>query len=114
MAWNIERDGDGAPCRLLFVAESVADQIAQRQTRNEAVRELFLSHPAKWISVKQLARVGGFAAWRSRVAEVRIALHESDAGTIQWNGNAKDSRYRYLKQKPLGPDAAVPRERRLF
>ena len=93
---------------------SFAPDFAVRSSKNAQVKALFLAHPSKWISVKQLAKVGGFAAWRSRVAEVRIELHEEDAGTIQWNGDSKDSRYRYLRHVPIGTDASVPRERRLF
>ncbi len=92
----------------------VRAEITHRINRNERVRLLFLSKPNRWISVKALAKVGGFAGWRTRVSQVRTALETEDAGTIQWNGDVKDSRYRYLKSKPLGPDAAVPRERRLF
>ena len=112
---KIERDADGKPRRMVLMnTPPLAAEIRARQSRNDAVRDLFLAHPNRWLSVKQLAKVGGFAAWRSRVAEVRIALHEADNGTIQWNGDSKDSRYRYLRQKPLGPDAGVPRERKLF
>ncbi len=116
-AWMIDRDGnDGQPLRLLYArpAEPVAKQVAVRETVNERVRALFLSKPNHWFGVKQLAKVGGFAAWRTRVSQVRTAFESADEGTIQWNGDVKDSRYRYLKQKPIGPDAAVPRERKLF
>jgi len=93
---------------------SIAQEIQSRQTRNAKVKALFLSKPAKWISVKELAKVAGFASWRTRVSEVRQYFEESDNGTIQWNGNSLDSRYRYLVHRPIGPDAAVPRERKLF
>lgn len=116
MDWHLERDEDGNPKRLLWQrpAEPVAQQVAVRETLNEKVRALFLSKPNKWISVKALAKVGGFAAWRTRVAQVRIQLHKDDAGTIQWNGDVKNSMYRYLAQRPQGPDAAVPRQKGLF
>ncbi len=106
----------GQPVRLLYArpVEPVSQQVAVRVTLNEKVKALFLSKPNRWISVKELAKHGGFAAWRTRVSQVRTELEDSDAGTIQWNGDVKDSRYRYLKHRPLGPDAAVPRERKLF
>lgn len=93
---------------------TLAQEIQGRQTRNAKVKALFVSKPAKWISVKELARVAGFASWRTRVSEVRQHFEDTDSGTIQWNGNVFDSRYRYLIHKPIGPDAAVPRERKLF
>lgn len=92
---------------------TVAAEIASRRTRNEKVKALFLSKPYKWISVKELAKVAGFASWRTRVSETRIELRELGAD-IQWNQDSKDSRYRYLPQRPLGPDAAVPRQKGLF
>ena len=91
-----------------------ASEFVARNTRNERVKALFLSKPAKWISVKQLAAVAGFCAWRSRVSDVRVQFEADDEGTIQWNGDRLDSRYRYLRHRPLGPDASVPRERKLF
>ena len=112
---KIERDADGKPRRMVLMSTpTVADEIKSRQSRNERVKALFLSRPARWISVKELAKHGGWCAWRTRVSEVRVQLEKDDAGTIQWNGDPSDSRYRYLKQRPLGPDAAVPRERKLF
>ena len=93
---------------------SDASEFVARHTRNDRVKALFLSKPAKWISVKQLAKVGGFASWRTRVSEVRVQLERDDEGTIQWNQHVKDSRYRYLRHRQLGPDASVPRERKLF
>lgn len=93
---------------------SISADIDARQTRNAKVKALFLSKPAIWISVKELAKHGGFSAWRTRVSECRVQFEKDDQGTIQWNGNPQDSRYRYLRHRPLGPDASVPRERKLF
>ncbi len=93
---------------------NVATEIQSRHSRNERVKALFLSKPAKWISVKELAKVGGYCSWRTRVAEVRVQLKKDDDGTIQWNGDVNDSRYRYLRHTPLGPDASVPRQKGLF
>ncbi len=92
----------------------LAEEIAHLNKLNQRVHDLFMSKPAKWLSVKQLAKVGGFSGWRSRVSQVRTYLETRDEGTIQWNGDVKDSRYRYLKHRPLGPDAAVPRQKGLF
>lgn len=116
MGWHLDRDEDGHPTRLLYSrpAEPVATQVAVRESLNAKVRALFLSKPNRWIGVKALAKVGGMCGWRTRVSQVRTQLHAEDAGTIQWNGDVKDSRYRYLRQIPQGPDAAVPRERKLF
>ncbi len=114
--WLIERDGDGQPVRLLYArpVEPVAKQIAVREGGNARIRALFLATPNKWIGVKKLATVGGFAGWRTRVSIVRRQLEAEDAGTIQWNRDPRNSMYRYLRQKPQGPDASVPRERKLF
>jgi len=114
--WTIDRDGKGEPVRLLYSrpSEPVGKQLAERQTRNEKVRALFLSKPNKWISALRQCVCAGFCSWRTRVSEVRVQLEAENAGTIQWNEDSRDSRYRYLRQIPQGPDASVPRERKLF
>ena len=93
----------------------VAAEVARRHSNTSAVLDYFKAHPSQWVSWKTLARnsLGGALAWRTRVSDVR-KLVEAEGGCIQWNGNVSDSRYRYLTFKPLGPDAAVPRERKLF
>jgi hypothetical protein len=32
---------------------------------------LFRSHPGEWIPHRELTRIGGFCAWRTRVSELR-------------------------------------------
>ncbi len=115
MAWTIDRDADGQPVRLLYArpVEPVEKQIKVREGGNTRIRALFLSKPYKWIGWKELQKCGGGCGWRSRVSQVRKIVQQ-DGADIQWNGDPKDSRYRYLTQRPQGPDAAVPRERKLF
>ena len=112
---KIERDADGTPRRMLLMRTNVAAEVSRRHSNTTAVLDYFKHHPNVWIPWKTLARnaLGGALAWRTRVSDARKAV-EDEGGCIQWNGNARDSRYRYLRQRPLGPDAGVPRERKLF
>lgn len=43
-----------------------------RSTR--AVAELFARHPYVWVSYRDLADVGGFGGWRTRVSNARRQL----------------------------------------
>lgn len=70
-------------------------EIERRSSLTAAVRDLFLSRPWVWIPVRVIAEVGGFAAWRTRVSDARHQIEGADSGTIRWNGQVKDSAYRY-------------------
>ncbi len=92
---------------IAVTAESVASEIRRRQTRTERVLELFQARLNQWIDVHDLASVGGFSAWRTRVSEAR-ELAEQDGFTIEWNHKLATSAYRLIR-KPLGPDASSER-----
>jgi hypothetical protein len=40
-------------------------------TLTSRVRALFLSRPNEWVDGRELATVGGYAAWRTRLSECR-------------------------------------------
>lgn len=91
---------------------TVAEEITRRQTYTDKLLALFRSRPMEWIDVRELAAVGGFAAWRSRVVEVRDVLHAQAAagqpsGTIEWNHHNHASAYRFLPYTPLARDAGT-------
>lgn len=83
----------------------VKNEINRRRTRTDAVLDLFRSRPLQWIGVHELAQVGGFAAWRSRVAEAR-GMIEAGGGSLTWNKQVQDSAYMFTPYTPLGRDAA--------
>lgn len=87
--------------------ENVGENLAVRQTYTAKVIALFQSRPKEWIEVHELAAVGGFAAWRTRVSEARESL-ERGGGTLEWNHKQRQSAYRYLPWTPLGRDAGHP------
>jgi len=64
------------------------------------VVDLFSLRPGVWIDVVALAKVGGFAAWRTRVSDARKAFEKDGLGTVQWNGQVRASAYRYVPQAP--------------
>jgi hypothetical protein len=69
------------------------------------VLEFFREFPNEWLGVHQLAKVGGFAAWRTRVSEARELL-KAEGGDVLWNKDTKDSRYMYRPHVAIGRDAA--------
>jgi hypothetical protein len=87
---------------------------AQRRRRLDLILELFQSRPGQWISVHELARVGGFTAWRTRTSEARQQLVKAGAGTIEWNHEQIEGAYRFVPFVRLGPDPSQYREQRLF
>ncbi len=87
--------------------DSVSENIAVRQTYTQKMIALFESRPKEWIDVKELAQVGGFAAWRSRIAEARPQL-EKNGGTLEWNHHQRTSAYRFLPYVPVARDAGQP------
>ena len=70
------------------------DEILRRQGKTQAVITLFVWRPGVWISAETLAKAGGFCAWRTRVADARKTLR--DFGTVEWNGQVRESAYRYV------------------
>lgn len=94
--------------------EPVSQQIAVRQTYTQKVIALFKSRPLEWLTVQELAQVGGFAAWRSRISDARQIL-EAEGGTLEWNHKIRLSAYRWLPYRKLGRDSAEPdRQPELF
>lgn len=70
------------------------------ETLTARVRALFLASPGRWFSTRELADVGGFAAWRSRTAEARLQLEAEHLGTIEnrleRHGRMRISTYRFV------------------
>ena len=103
-------------------------ELTRRASLTDAVLALFKSRPSVWIDAHELAQVGGFAAWRTRVADARKIIR-ADGGIIEnrqirrsdmverdasgiparlWIGASVVSEYRYLAHTPLGRAADVP------
>ena len=57
-------------------AQSDDDSARASFCRHLAV--LFQNHPGEWIPHRELARVGGFCAWRTRVSELRRPPYSMD------------------------------------
>jgi hypothetical protein len=49
----------------------------------DIVEDFFVSRPGERIECYGLARIGGFAGWRTRVSEARIRLEAAHRGTIK-------------------------------
>lgn len=87
-------------------------ELVRRASLRDHVRAYFLARPLVWISMHDLASIGGVGGFRTRVSELRTREHL----TIIHNGkNGAASRYMYHPQPPLGRDAGVPvRQKHLF
>ncbi len=81
-------------------------EIERRASYTAAVLDLFLSRPFDWIDVRELAEIGGFSGWRTRVSESRQIVTDRRAGAIEWNNQIKASAYRYV---PAPPEPVAPR-----
>src|SRR5262245_60112241 len=90
------------------------NQFEVQASYTEKVMELFRSHPHTWIPAPEIATVGGFCGWRTRVSNARERFEKED-WTIVWNNKARSSAY-MLREKPLGRDAETKElgQRRLF
>ena len=81
-------------------------EIQRRQGKTQAVIELFQLRPGVWIDAETLAKVGGFCAWRTRVSDARKALD----GSLEWNGDVRESAYRFVPQPPRVETPSVQME----
>lgn len=92
---------------------AISGEISRRHSNTLALWQFFQANPNKWIGWKRIQRIAGACAWRTRISDCRKFASDI-GGDVQWNKNIKDSRYRFLLHKPIGPDAAIPRPRKLF
>ena len=71
-------------------------EIERRASYTAAVLDLFLSRPFAWIDALELAQVGGVLASRTRISDARKIVQDRRSGDIEWNGNNRQSMYRYV------------------
>lgn len=86
------------------MSASIRDQIGVRHRYLDDVIAYFRARPGIWIEAAELARVGGFCGWRTRVSDAR-KVFETEGGSLEWNRHARGSAYRYLRHVPLGRSA---------
>lgn len=66
-----------------------------RSSLTSNIENLFKSKPGAWISMRELAQIGGVGGWRSRICDVR----KSRGLDIEWNKrNGSKSAYRFVNQ----------------
>lgn len=95
-------------------AAPVKAELARRQKATVAILAAFLERPWHWYSARELMALSGALGWRTRVSEARRQLQAEGRGDIVWNRKVQTSSYRYEPQAPLGRDAAIYVEQRLF
>ena len=67
----------------------------ERLTMEQRIAAYFRAHPSVWIDGRELAGIGGYAAWRTRVSECRQAGMDIANRTARRNGYTV-SEYRYI------------------
>lgn len=83
------------------------DEIQRRASLKDRIEALFRSRPGEWISITELADIGGVGGWRTRKCE--LENRKIDPMHIEHNGlNGAASAHRFLPHTPLGRDASVP------
>jgi hypothetical protein len=58
--------------------------MSERQTFTDRVAQLFRDMPGQWIDARTIAQVGGFAAWRTRISNARIAYGMDIRNRTRW------------------------------
>lgn len=74
-------------------------------TLTDRVRHLFLSRPGVWIDGRELATVGGYAAWRSRVSECRTEYRMTIENQQTRHADYTVSKYRYIAEDPCSSES---------
>lgn len=119
MGWDIERDGDGVPCRLLWdrpvkpnqVATDKADHAAHRQK----LIELFTSRPRVEIEASELIELVG-PNYMQRISELRTGKAGAKMNLervpryVVKDGirHRTAGAYRFIDFQPLGRDSTKP------
>jgi hypothetical protein len=75
-----------------------------RKTLNDAVEQLLTAHAGEWVDARQIAAVGGFAAWRTRISNLRtlrgLNIENRVRMIVDLQGRTfKVSEYRLLSKK---------------
>ncbi len=68
-------------------------------TLTERVRALFISRPNEWVDGRELAQVGGYAAWRTRLSECRKRYGMRLENQVIRHEDYTVSRYRYRPER---------------
>lgn len=77
-------------------------ELARRVTCRDKVEALLRAHAGEWVSMADLAEVGGIGGWRTRLSE----LNTLRGLNICWNGkNGSASAHRLVPRETLGRDA---------
>ena len=70
-------------------------------SRLENVRTLLVARSGEWVDGRELARVGGFAAWRTRLSDCRRQFGMRIENETIRHEHYTVTRYRYLPQEPV-------------
>jgi len=77
----------------------VKAEIQRRESLTDHLEAYVTSRPGQWLTMSELAHVGGLGGWRTRLSDLRLKR----GLTIEWNGkNGSASRHRYVPQAPIG------------
>lgn len=83
-------------------------ELERRASNRDRVAAYFRAHPLVWIPWHEFARIGGGAAWRTRISECRTDLGMTIENRLSSAEFGVQSVYRYVPHVPLGRDAGEP------
>lgn len=87
----------------------------ERRTANlQSVAAFFRAHPHQWIESKDLERIGGRCAWRTRVSECRTKFAMSIDNRQERGPDVVLSWYRFTPRPEIAPAASLPAQPELF
>ncbi len=94
-------------------ATAITGELVRRQSLSSRLEGYLKARPGVWVTMAELAAVGGLGGWRTRLSE--LGRREIDPLRIEWNGrNGSLSAHRFVPWEPIGRSADQYREARLF
>mgnify|MGYP001586515420 CR=1 FL=1 len=81
------------PCDVSAASPLAGDSLCAKLAR------YFIAREGEWVNARELLPIAGFAAWRSRLAELRFAPYSMriENRTRRVNG-ITESHYRYVRE----------------
>ncbi len=89
------------------------DELQRRASLASQLEAYLKGRPGQWVTMAELAAVGGLGGWRTRLSE--LGRRPVDPMRIEHNGKSGNaSRHRFVPWEPVGPSADQYREVSLF
>lgn len=77
-------------------------ELERRESCADKLEALLRSRPGEWISMRDLAAVGGIGGWRTRLSDLRL---KRGLNIVHNGKNGQASAHRFIPYEPLARDA---------